>query len=180
MEQYFSGAFFGSLSAIIIQAVISAFMERTKYKRDLKSKVFERKTEVVERAMSWLQESCDTYRMLQMSLRAYDEKRNPYHCNGILSSVSKSDKLFRESEFRLNSLYLYYDFSDIEEKYHGRESIRIIHKLISMASEITQIETNIQDRELMLRFAKTLNNERIDTFHLFADALDSQISLIWR
>lgn len=177
MEQYFSGAFFGSLSAIIIQAVISAFMERTKYKRDLKSKVFERKTEVVERAMSWLQESCDTYRMLQMSLRAYDEKRNPYHCNGILSSVSKSDKLFRESEFRLNSLYLYYDFSDIEEKYHGRESIRIIHKLISMASEITQIETNIQDRELMLRFAKTLNNERIDTFHLFADALDSQISI---
>ena len=53
MEQYFSGAFFGSLSAIIIQAVISAFMERTKYKRDLKSKVFERKTEVVEKAMSW-------------------------------------------------------------------------------------------------------------------------------
>lgn len=72
---------------------------------------------------------------------------------------------------------MYYDFSDIEEKYHGRESIRIIHKLISMASEITQIETNIQDRELMLRFAKTLNNERIDTFHLFADALDSQISI---
>lgn len=177
MEQYFSGAFFGSLSAIIIQAVISAFMERTKYKRNLKSKVFERKTEVVEKAMSWLQESCDTYRMLQMSLRAYDEKRNPYHCNGILSSASKSGKLFRESEFRLNSLYLYYDFSDIEEKYHGRESMIAIHKLISMASEITQIETNIQDRELMLRFAKTLNNERIDTFHLFADALDSQISI---
>lgn len=112
-------------------------MERIKYKRNLKSKVFERKTEVVEKAMSWLQESCDTYRMLQMSLRAYDEKRNPYHRNGILSSVSKSDKLFRESEFRLNSLYLYYDFSDIEEKYHGIESMRAIHKLISMASEIT-------------------------------------------
>mgnify|MGYP000346311083 CR=1 FL=1 len=30
MEQYFSGAFFGSLSAIIIQAS-SAFMERTKF-----------------------------------------------------------------------------------------------------------------------------------------------------
>lgn len=29
----------------------------------------------------------------------------------------------------------------------------------------------------MLRFAKTLNNERIDTFHLFADVLDSQISI---
>lgn len=129
MEQYFSGAFFGSLSAIIIQAVISAFMERTKYKRDLKSKVFERKTEVVERAMSWLQESCDTYRMLQMSLRAYDEKRNPYHCNGILSSVSKSDKLFRESESRFNSLYLYYDFSDIEKKYNANESMIVIHKL---------------------------------------------------
>lgn len=145
---------------------------------NLKSKVFERKTEVVERAMSWLQESCDTYLMLQMSLRAYDEKRNPYHCNGILSSVSKSDKLFRESEFRLNSLYLYYDFSDIEEKYHGRESIRIIHKLISMASEITQIETGIQDVELIRsRFANTLNNERIASFRLCADALDSQISI---
>ena len=177
MEHYFSGALLGSLITIILQAIISVFMERTKHKRELKLKVFERKTEVVEKAMSWLQECCDTYRMLQMSLRAYDEKRNPYHCNGILSSVAKSDKLFRESESRFNSLYLYYDFSDIEEKYHGIESMRAIHKLISMASEITQIETNIQDRELMLRFAKTLNNERIDTFHLFADALDSQISI---
>ena len=178
MEHYFSGALLGSLITIILQAIISVFMERTKHKRELKLKVFERKTEVVEKAMSWLQECCDTYRMLQMSLRAYDEKRNPYHCNGILSSVAKSDKLFRESESRFNSLYLYYDFSDIEEKYHGRESIRIIHKLISMASEITQIETGIQDVELIRsRFANTLNNERIASFRLCADALDSQISI---
>lgn len=177
MEHYFSGALLGSLITIILQAIISVFMERTKHKRELKLKVFERKTEVVEKAMSWLQECCDTYRMLQMSLRAYDEKRNPYHCNGILSSVAKSDKLFRESESRFNSLYLYYDFSDIEKKYNANESMIVIHKLFSIVSEITQIETGIQDRELMLRFAKTLNNERIDTFHLFADALDSQISI---
>ena len=40
MEQYVYGAFFGSLSAIIIQASISAFMERTKYKRDFEIKGF--------------------------------------------------------------------------------------------------------------------------------------------
>ncbi|MDY3062841.1 MAG: hypothetical protein SOW56_02280 [Bacteroidaceae bacterium] len=175
MEHYFSGALLGSLITIILQAIISVFMERTKHKRELKLKVFERKTEVVEKAMSWLQECCDTYRMLQMSLRAYDEKRNPYHCNGILSSVAKSDKLFRESESRFNSLYLYYDFSDIEKKYNANESMIVIHKLFSIVSEITQIEANIQDRELMHRFANTLNNERIDTFRLCADALDSQI-----
>ena len=172
MEHYFSGALLGSLITIILQAIISVFMERTKHKRELKLKVFERKTEVVEKAMSWLQECCDTYRMLQMSLRAYDEKRNPYHCNGILSSVAKSDKLFRESESRFNSLYLYYDFSDIEKKYNANEwSIRQSCDTLA----ITQIEANIQDRELMHRFANTLNNERIDTFRLCADALDSQI-----
>ena len=54
----------------------------------------------------------------------------------------------------------------------------VIHKLFSIVSEITQIETGIQDVELIRsRFANTLNNERIDTFHLFADALDSQISI---
>ena len=59
MGQIITAGLIGSLITIIIQAVINALSERIKYKRELRALVFKRKTEIVEKAMSWYQESLD-------------------------------------------------------------------------------------------------------------------------
>ena len=68
MEQYITAGLIGSLVTIVIQAIINAISERVKHKRELRSLVFQRKLEVVEKAMSWYQETLDMYYMLQTAL----------------------------------------------------------------------------------------------------------------
>lgn len=53
MEQYITAGLIGSLVTIVIQAITNAISERVKHKRELCSLVFQRKLEVVEKAMSW-------------------------------------------------------------------------------------------------------------------------------
>ena len=71
------GALVGSLITIIIQAVINAISERVKHKRELQALVFQRKLEIVEKAMSWYQETLDMYVMLQAALKEYDKECSP-------------------------------------------------------------------------------------------------------
>ena len=63
MEQYITAGLIGSLVTIIIQAIINAISDRVKHKRELRTMVFQRKLEVVEKAMSWYQETLDMYYM---------------------------------------------------------------------------------------------------------------------
>ena len=53
MEQYITAGLIGSLVTIIIQAIINAISDRVKHNRELRTMVFQRKLEVVEKAMSW-------------------------------------------------------------------------------------------------------------------------------
>ena len=59
------------------------------------------------------------YYMLQTALKEYDKDCNPITVQKIQMACVKSNKLFQKAECRLNSIYLYYYFSDIENKYHG-------------------------------------------------------------
>ena len=61
MEQYITAGLIGSLVTIIIQAIINAISDRVKHNRELRTMVFQRKLEVVEKAMSWYQETLDMY-----------------------------------------------------------------------------------------------------------------------
>lgn len=112
MEQYITAGLIGSLLTIIIQAVINAISALFQHKRELRSMVFQRKLEVVEKAMSWYQETLDMYYMLQTALKEYDKNCNLITVQKIQDACMKSNKLFQETESRLNSIYLYYDFSD--------------------------------------------------------------------
>ena len=59
------------------------------------------------------------YYMLQTALKEYDKDCNPITVQKIQMACVKSNKLFQKVECRLDSIYLYYYFSDIENKYHG-------------------------------------------------------------
>ncbi len=67
MESLITASLLGSIITIIIKSVIDLCSERTKYKRELRKLIFERKTDAVEKAMSWYQEAIDAYSMMQMA-----------------------------------------------------------------------------------------------------------------
>ena len=97
MEQYITAGLIGSLVTIIIQAIINAISEGVKHKRELRSLVFQRKLEVVEKAMSWYQETLDMFYMLQTALKEYDKDCNPITVQKIQLACMKSNKLFQET-----------------------------------------------------------------------------------
>ncbi len=178
MEQYITAGLIGSLVTIIIQAIINAISEQIKHKRELRSLVFQHKLEVVEKAMSWYQETLDMYYMLQTALKEYDKDCNPITVQKIQVACIKSNKLFQETENRLNSLYLYYDFSEIEKKYHGRESMETINRLMTLIAEIGQEINAIKPSEFAEQLCETLCEERVKVSHMLADAIDNQVFII--
>ncbi len=178
MGQIITAGLIGSLITIIIQAVINALSERIKYKRELRALVFKRKTEIVEKAMSWYQESLDMYSMLQTALKDYDKDCSPVTVEKIQVALLKSNKLFEDTETRLNPIYLYYDFSDIEAKYHGRESMQIINKLLDFIGKIGQRITTMEPSEFSEQLCAALHEQRVDASHLLADAINNQIYVI--
>ena len=102
-----------SLITLIITKIIDTCQEKKKFERELFKLIFERKTSVVENAMSWYQEALDNYRMLQMSCTAFQEGRENYAMARLYIACQHSDKLFKEAPSRLNPIYLYYDFSKV-------------------------------------------------------------------
>lgn len=178
MEQYITAGLIGSLVTIMIQGIINAISERVKHKRELRSMVFQRKLEVVEKAMSWYQEALDMYYMLQTALKEYDKDCNPITVQKIQVACMKSNKLFQETESRLNSIYLYYDFSDIENKYHGRESMECINKLLTLVAEIGHKIATVEPSEFAEQLCAALHEQRIEASHILADSLNNQIYII--
>ncbi len=172
------GALVGSLITIIIQAVINAISERVKHKRELQALVFQRKLEIVEKAMSWYQETLDMYVMLQAALKEYDKECSPITVQKIQIACIKSNKLFQESETRLNAIYLYYDFSEIEKKYHGRESMDCINRLFSLVAEIGYKIENIEPTEFAEQLRTALHEQRVRASHMLADSIDNQLYII--
>lgn len=131
-----------SLITLIITKIIDTCQEKKKFERELFKLIFERKTNVVENAMSWYQEALDNYKMLQMSCTAYQEGRENYAMARLYIACQHSDKLFKEAPSRLNPIYLYYDFSKVEQKYKSSESIDEINDRINkIATLIIKIQS---------------------------------------
>lgn len=75
--------------------------------------------------MSWYKKSLSMHIMLPTALKEYDKNCNLLIIETIQVECVKSNELFQEAASRLNAICVYYDFSDIENKCHDRESIRV-------------------------------------------------------
>ncbi len=164
-----------SLITLICTKIIDICQEEKKFKRELFKLIFERKTSVVENAMSWYQEALDNYRMLQMSCTAYQEDRESYVLNRLFIAAQQSDKLFKEAPSRLNPIYLYYDFSKVEQKYKSAESMEHINENMN---KIATLLAKIQTAEFDSATLKDLKRELKELLLSLSDGFNSQINVI--
>lgn len=164
-----------SLITLICTKIIDICQEKKRFKRELFKLIFERKTSVVENAMSWYQEALDNYKMLQMSCTAFQEGRENYALDRLYISGQQFYVLFKDSSSRLNPIYLYYDFSKIEHKYKSMESIERINECMN---RIGPLLTKMQTTEPNNPILKDLKRELQELLLSLADSFNSQINTI--
>lgn len=182
MEDYkiITAALLSSFITIVIKAIIDACNESKKHKRELRKLVFQRKTDAVEKAMSWYQEAIDCYMMLQTVCNEVNQSFNIATWSKLITSTDQANRLYQETNSRLNQIYLYYNFSDIEDKHHVAKSSQYMNYAITEISKYDQ-----QARDLRLEGAtddsdeiKALQIKAISLFRELSKALEDQISLI--
>lgn len=86
----------GSVITLICTAIIDLFKEKYKSNVELKKMVFQRQTDAAEKAMSWLQESLDCFRMLQFACAEINENLNPLAFRKLSNTSKQADKLSSE------------------------------------------------------------------------------------
>ena len=125
--------------------------------------------------MSWYQEALDNYKMLQMSCAAIQEGRETYALARLYIACQQSDKLFKEAPSRLNPIYLYYDFSEVEQKYKSSESMNRINDCINkIATLVTKIQSTEPDSEI----SRHSGHELKELLSSLSDSFNSQINTI--
>lgn len=154
---------------------MTSVKKKKKFKRELFKLIFECKTSVVENAMSWYQEALDNYKMLQMSCAAFQEGRETYALARLYIACQQSNKLFKEAPSRLTPIYLYYDFSEVEQKYKSSESMDIMNDCIN---KITTLITKIQLTETDSEISRNSKLELKELLLSLADSFNSQINTI--
>lgn len=133
-----TGSLIGSAITLIIKYLLERWSASTAYKRELRKQVFQRKTDAVEHAMSWYQEAFDMYSLYQMAISEYDGTPNPVIMAKLQYVSMQASKLMQETSVRLNPIYLYYDFSDVNQKYRIIESNQIMNKAFALVGQMQQ------------------------------------------
>ena len=88
--------------------------------------------------MSWYQEAFDMYSLYQIAISEYDGSLNPVTLTKLQYVSVQMIKLLQETSVKLNPIYLYYDFTDINLKYRVAESSQITNKAFILAGQIQQ------------------------------------------
>ena len=128
--------------------------------------------------MSWYQEAIDTYYMLQMALKTFGNESIELSMIRVQTSTAKLLKLFEESSSRLNPIYLYYDFSDIENKYNTKECNLQINRLCSEIADINYKVYNENSTNSTVQPNEATKEQMIKNFNKLADLFDKQIAMI--
>lgn len=142
--------------------------------------LFQRKTDVAEKAMTWLQEAIDCYRILQMACKEINGIYNPVTWNKLQMSLLQANQLYRDTSRRLYSIYLYYDFSEIEIKHNCLESnynmnyaFTELGRLEQQVSDLREKGYDDNSQEIM-----ALKKKALSLFEKLAQAIDVQINTI--
>ena len=170
----------GSSITLLLTALFDYLKEKHRAKIDMRKLVFQRKTDVVERAVSWYQEAIDCYRMMQTACDALEEEYNPTTYNRLVASFAQASRLYENTSKVLNPIYLYYNFSDIESKYDIQYSWEYINFTIKELGKLDQQVLKLYNQGLTddSNEIKTLRTNALDILKKFARAIDVQITII--
>jgi len=171
-----SAGFIGSVITLAIKVIIDMINSHNQYKRELKKQVFQRKTDAVEKAMSWYQEALDTYNMMQLIIKEIetDSQATWYKLQKL---IMKCNNLFEESVSRLNPLYLYYDFQEIERKFHATESLSDINDKLVEIQEIGEKISKLDSKNNQIEY-EMLQKEEALAFNDYSKLIENQKNII--
>lgn len=168
----------GSTITLLLTAVIDYLKDKHRDQMELKRLVFQRKTDAAEKAVSWLQECIDCYRMMQMACNEINEEYNPVVWERLIRTSAQASKLYEETRISLNPIYLHYDFCEIENKNHVMESGKYINYAITEIGRLDQraqkmrSEGVAEDNEEL----QDLKNKAIQLFRNLSKSLDNQLN----
>ncbi len=147
MEEYnmIIAGVIGSVITLFITAVIDFCKQRYVSKLEMKKLVFQRQTDATEKVMSFLQEGVDCYRMMQMACDEINEKYNPVTWEKFVRSSEQANKLYGETGARLNPIYLYYDFSEIEGKYKSFQANQDMNNALTKIGRLEQQASDLRN-----------------------------------
>lgn len=170
----------GSAITLLLTAIFDYLKERYQAKIEMRKLVFQRKTDAVERAISWYQSAIDCYRMMQAACDAMEETYNPTTYNRLIMPFAQASKLYDDTGKILNPIYLYYNFSDIEKKYDIQHSWEYINFAIKELGKLDQQILELYSKGLTAESAedKALRIKSIDILKKFSKAIDTQIMII--
>ena len=170
----------GSAITLFLTAIIDFIKEKYRTKIEMQKLVFQRKTDAVERAISWYQEAIDCYRMMQAACDTLEEEYNPTTYSRLVASFAQAGRLYENTSKVLNPIYLYYNFSDIETKYDIQHSWEYINYAVKELGRIYQIILELYNQGLTDENdqIKTLRTKALDILKKFAKAIDVQITII--
>jgi hypothetical protein len=170
----------GSTITLFLTAIIDFIKEKYRTKIEMQKLVFQRKTDAVERAISWYQEAIDCYRMMQTACDALEEEYNPTTYSRLVASFTQAGRLYENTSKVLNPIYLYYNFSDIESKYDIQYSWEYINFTIKELGRLDQQVSKLYNQGLTddSNEIKTLRTKALDILKKFARAIDVQITII--
>ena len=170
----------GSTITLFLTAIIDFIKEKYRTKIEMQKLVFQRKTDAVERAISWYQEAIDCYRMMQTACDAMEEKYNPTTYSRLLASFIQAGRLYENTSKTLNPIYLYYDFSDIESKCDIQSSWEYINFTIKELGSLDQLVLELRNQGLSdeSNEVKALRVKALDILKKFSKAIDVQIAII--
>ena len=131
-----------SAATLLFKAFLDFLQEGAKDKRERKQLILQRKTDAAEKAMSWHQEAIDCFSFMQMACGELILGYGPQAYAKYQYAVQKMQKLSAEAPKNLNPLYLYFDASQVEQKYDATSSL---NRMIFFQNEIAGIGLKIQE-----------------------------------
>ena len=176
ISELISAGFIGSVTTLAIKSVIDMLNAHNQYRRELKMQVFKRKTDVVEKAIAWYQEALDTYNMMQITIKGIDTS-NQTTWLALQKLIMKCNNLFEESVSRLNPLYLYYDFQEIERKFHATESLSDINDKLEEIQEIGEKISKLDSKNNQIEY-EMLQKEEALAFNDYSKLIENQKNII--
>ncbi|BDW79400.1 hypothetical protein [Bacteroides finegoldii] len=138
--------------------------------------IFKRKTDVVEKAIAWYQEALDTYNMMQITIKGIDTS-NQTTWLALQKLIMKCNNLFEESVSRLDPLYLYYDFQEIERKFHATESLSDINDKLVEIQEIGEKISKLDSKNNQIEY-EMLQKEEALAFNDYSKLIENQKNII--
>lgn len=176
ISELISAGFIGSVTTLAIKSVIDMLNAHNQYRRELKMQVFKRKTDVVEKAIAWYQEALDTYNMMQITIKGINTS-NQTTWLALQKLIMKCNNLFEESVSRLNPLYLYYDFQEIERKFHATESLSDINDKLVEIQEIGEKISKLDSKNNQIEY-EMLQKEEALAFNDYSKLIENQKNII--